>query len=107
MVRPEVSLVALPGRSWPILSPWSSAPCRSGARYAQQNELGYLIFAMSFSTVGVAVAWHRPSNPIGWLFGVIGVPGAAALVGNGHAELAVIDRAGALPGGTWAALLAV
>ena len=78
----------------------------AAARYAQENELGYLIFAVLFSTVGVVVAWHRPGNPIGWLFGLIGLLGAVALVGNGYAALAVLD-AGALPGGTWAALLAV
>jgi hypothetical protein len=79
----------------------------AAARYAQESELGYLIFAVLFSTVGVVVAWHRPSNRIGWLFGLIGLLGAVALVGNGYAGLAVVDHAGALPGGTWAALLAV
>ena len=79
----------------------------AASRYAQENELGYLIFAVLFSTVGVVVAWHRPGNRIGWLFGLIGLLGAVALVGNGYAALAVLDHAGALPGGTWAALLAV
>ena len=78
----------------------------AAARYAQESELGYLIFAVLFSTVGVVVAWHRPGNPIGWLFGLIGLLGAVTLVGNGYAGLAVLDHAGALPGGTWAALLA-
>ena len=79
----------------------------AAARYAQESELGYLIVAVLFSTVGVVVAWHRPGNPIGWLFGLIGLLGAVALVGNGYAALAVLDHAGALPGGTWVALLAV
>jgi hypothetical protein len=79
----------------------------AAARYALESELGYLTFAVLFSTVGVVVAWHRPGNPIGWLFGLIGLLGAVALVGNGYAGLAVLDRAGALPGGAWAALLAV
>jgi hypothetical protein len=57
----------------------------AAARYAQENELGYLIFAVLFPTVGVVVAWHRPGNPIGWLFGLIGLLGAVELVGSGYA----------------------
>jgi MFS/sugar transport protein len=78
----------------------------AAARYAQESELGYLIFAVLFSTIGLVVAWHRLDNPIGWLFGLIGLLGAVALAGNGYAGLAVLDHVGALPGGTWAALLA-
>jgi MFS family permease len=76
------------------------------ARYVQENELGHLIFAVLFTAIGAVVAWHRPANPIGWLFCLIGVLGAVALAGNCYAGFAVLDRTGTLPGGTWAALAA-
>jgi hypothetical protein len=78
----------------------------AAARYVQENELGHLIFAVLFSTIGALVAWHRPGNPIGWLFCLLGMLGAVALVGNSYAGFAVLDRAGTLPGGSWVALAA-
>jgi hypothetical protein len=76
----------------------------AAARYVQENELGHLIFAVLFSTIGALVTWHRPGSPIGWLFFLLGMLGAVALVGNSYAGFAVLDRAGALPGGSWVAL---
>jgi hypothetical protein len=78
----------------------------AAARYVLENELGHLTFAVLFTTIGAVVARHRPGNPIGWLFCLLGVLGAVALAGNSYAGFAVLDRASPLPGGSWAALAA-
>lgn len=63
------------------------------------------IFAGTFSTVGWLIARRHAQNPIGWLFGVIGVLFGLQLVGQEYAVYAILALPGSLPAGEFMAWL--
>ena len=61
------------------------------------------IFTVTFSTVGWLIARRHPQNPIGWLFGAIGLLFGLQLVGQEYAVYAILAQPGSLPGGEFMA----
>jgi signal transduction histidine kinase len=61
--------------------------------------------ALVFGTVGAVVASRRPSNPIGWIFCVIGLGAGVQALGTEYALWALIEEEGRPPLGTWGAWL--
>ena len=41
-----------------------------------ENGFQVIVIFMSFVTVALVIAWHRPGNPIGWIILAGGLPGA-------------------------------
>src|SRR5215217_536847 len=73
-----------------VLSASTPIPERFGFRGAD------IIFALTFSTVGAAVARRRPHNPVGWLFCAGGL--VAAIVGFAeYSVYSILTRPGSLP----------
>jgi hypothetical protein len=64
---------------------------------------GYILAFLSFLVVGVLIASHRPENPIGWMFCVIGVASVWEYFAQEYAFYALVTHPGALPGGVWMA----
>jgi signal transduction histidine kinase len=61
--------------------------------------------ALVFGAVGAVVASRRPSNPIGWIFCVIGLGAGVQALGTEYALWALIEEEGRPPLGTWGAWL--
>jgi hypothetical protein len=57
------------------------------------------VIVASCSTVGVLLASHRPTHPIGWLFGVAGFIGGVHLFCGEYAIYALVVEGASLPGG--------
>ena len=88
------------------LSMWLQT--RNGAGWwGSQSDLALVPMSLAFATVGALVAARHPRNPIGWLCGVFGLVVAVTLAGNQYAVYALVSAPGSLPGGDWAAWLAV
>ena len=62
--------------------------------------LGYLALPLAFPVVGALVADREPANPVGWLFGALGVVGGVQVAAS-----AVVLVEPAMPGRAWAAWL--
>jgi serine phosphatase RsbU (regulator of sigma subunit) len=77
---------------------WLAPAWRPGGRLAPL--LGYLALPLAFPVVGALVAGREPANPVGWLFGAIGVAGGLQLAAG-----AVALAEPALPGRDWASWL--
>jgi len=60
------------------------------------------IFQLSFSTVGVLIAVCRPRNPIGWLFGWMGLVFALSFGARLWSDAALVHHPGDLPGAAYA-----
>ena len=71
---------------------------RQGSVAAWFNYIGLLATA----TVGLVLALRRPANPIGWLFGWLGLVDGANFAAAGYASVAVSGGLD-LPGALWAA----
>jgi len=67
--------------------------------------LAFLVAALAFATTGALVASRLPSNPIGWIFCVIGLLIAAGNLPYQYADYALFVSPGSLPGGETAAVL--
>jgi hypothetical protein len=61
---------------------------------------------VSFSVVGALIAWHRPENPIGWIFLAAGLFNGLLTSGEEYAIYALLTNSGALPLGAELSLLA-
>ena len=61
--------------------------------------------ALVFGAVGAVVAGRRPSNPIGWIFCVIGLGAGVQALGTDYALWALVEQKGRPPLGTWGAWL--
>jgi hypothetical protein len=72
-----------------------------------QDELALVPMSLTFATVGALIAARHPRNPIGWLCGAFGLVVAVTHAGNQYAQYALVTAPGSLPGGDWAAWLAV
>jgi hypothetical protein len=64
-----------------------------------------LVF-LTFPVVGAAIAVRRPGNAIGWLFLAAGVGAQLEDATLGYATYALVKEPDALPGGSYAALIA-
>jgi len=60
---------------------------------------------LASSGVGLVLAVHRSSNPIGWLLLANGLVLTAHLVATPYADYAALEDPGALPGAEWAVLV--
>ena len=69
----------------------------AGGSIGWANELAYLAFMLSFSTVGALVASKRPGNPIGWL-----LVGSVLCYAVGGAGVTVAGPAVIVWAGAWA-----
>jgi len=54
------------------------------------------VFALSFVTVGALVGAHRPENPIGWIFCVIGLGWASSIFASAYAVYVFVGKHGSL-----------
>jgi hypothetical protein len=61
------------------------------------------VITASCSTVGVLIASRRPTHPIGWLFGAVGLLSGLHLFCGEYAIYALVVERGTLPGGRVAA----
>jgi hypothetical protein len=57
------------------------------------------LWAMSFPLVGAVIATHRPHNPLGWMFLVIGISTGLVIFGSQYASYVFRTAPGAGPGG--------
>jgi hypothetical protein len=57
------------------------------------------VWAMSFPLVGAVIATHRPHNPLGWIFLVIGVSTGLVVFGYEYASYVFKTAPGPAPGG--------
>jgi hypothetical protein len=57
------------------------------------------LWAMSFPLVGAVIATHRPRNPLGWIFLVIGVSTGLVVCGYEYASYVFRTAPGTAPGG--------
>jgi hypothetical protein len=88
------------------LAAWLDA--RNGAGWpGSQDELALVPMSLTFATVGALISARHPRNPIGWLCGAFGLVVAVTHTGNQYAQYALVTAPGSLPGGDWAAWLAV
>ena len=81
-----------------VLVLWLAPAWRPGAHLAP--VLGYLALPLAFPVVGALVAGREPANPVGWLFGAIGVVGGVLVAAS-----AVAVAEPALPAHDWATWL--
>src|SRR5215210_1692015 len=72
------------------------------------------LVAVVFSTVGAVIVPHRPKNPVGWLFCLVGLLAGARHFASEYAIYTLLAAPGSLPGGetlawvsTWAWILNV
>jgi hypothetical protein len=88
------------------LAAWLESRNRAGWP-GSQDELALVPMSLAFATVGALVAARHPRNPVGWLCGAFGLVVAVTHAGNQYAQYALVTAPGSLPGGDWAAWLAV
>jgi len=88
------------------LAAWLESRNRAGWP-GSQDELALVPMSLAFATVGALVAARHPRNPVGWLCGAFGLVVAVTHAGHQYAQYALVTAPGSLPGGDWAAWLAV
>jgi hypothetical protein len=88
------------------LAAWLDSRNRAGWP-GSQNDLELVPMSLAFATVGALVAARHPRNPIGWLCGAFGLVVSVTPAGIQYAIYALVTAPGSLPGGDWAAWLAV
>ena len=71
------------------------------------GEVGHAISFFAFPLVGGVIASQRPGNAVGWLLLAIGLGSGLWLAGVHYADWSLYAEPGVLPGGAWAALLAL
>ena len=64
------------------------------------------VWALSFPLVGAVIATHRPGNPLGWMFLIIGLSEGLIIFGAEYASYVFRTAPGAGPGGELAAWIA-
>jgi hypothetical protein len=69
------------------------------------DDAAVLIPAAAFAGVGSLVASRRSGNPIGWLFGLVGVTLATAVFATAYGYHSLLAEPDSLPGGTYAAFV--
>jgi hypothetical protein len=78
-----------------------------GAIDGRWDDAVVLVPAIAFAGVGSLIASRQPGNSIGWLFCVVGVVLAGVVFATAYAHHALIAEPGSLPGGAYAAFVAV
>src|SRR5688500_16234863 len=66
-----------------------------------------MLVLLTCATVGALIAWHRPENPIGWIFCAGTCLWAIGVLALEYAVYALVVRHGALFGGLWAAWVGI
>jgi hypothetical protein len=64
--------------------------------------LAYALIALTYGFLGAVIVARHPSNRVGWLFCVIGLPSGVSCLADQYGRLALVTRPGSLPGGSWA-----
>ena len=59
------------------------------------------VWAMSFPLVGAVIAIHRPRNPLGWIFLVVGLSEGLVVFGYEYASYVFRTAPGTATGGGW------
>lgn len=59
----------------------------------------FKVLSLAFATVGAVIAWRRPENPIGWIFGTGALLLALSDFAKQYAIYALVTKPGALLGG--------
>jgi signal transduction histidine kinase len=104
-------------RAW-TAAPWIAAGLVAGALVAGAvldalatthgvatwEIVAWVVATLGSTTVGLVLATRGRENPIGWLLIVNGLVLAAMGLAESYADYAVLERPGALPGGSWAVL---
>ena len=57
---------------------------------------------LAFPVVGAIIVFHRPRQPIGWLFCAIGLANSLSFAAESYAVYTLVTRPGSLPAGAWA-----
>jgi hypothetical protein len=70
------------------------------------GDTWYTLTFSAFPIVGVVIASHRPQNPIGWLFCIIGLANGLYFFSDEYAFYTLVHRPGVLPGWRVAGLVA-
>ena len=70
-------------------------------RFPSADATGYTLAFLAFLIVGILITSHRPQNPIGWMFCIIGVLNILAFFAHEYAVYALLTQPGALPGSAW------
>ncbi len=96
--------IALPTLVLLVLGAGESTPADEFG-LAGFGGLAFLVAALAFATTGALVASRLPSNPVGWIFCVIGFLIAAGDLPHQYADYALYVSPGSLPGGETAAVL--
>jgi hypothetical protein len=65
------------------------------------GDTWFTLAFLAFPIVGVVIVSHRPQNPIGWMFCVIGLGNIVSVFAHEYAFYALVTQPGALPGGMW------
>ena len=83
---------------------WGGAVALEVAKGDLRRDAVTLFLAFTgFMVVGAVIVAHRPENPIGWLFSVIGLLAAMGALAQEYAAYAYVTRPGSLPGAILAA----
>lgn len=64
-----------------------------------------LLGVIAYAGVGALVASRRPTNPVGWIFWLVGLFLGSGLMALGYADYTLLVRPGSLPGGELAVWL--
>jgi hypothetical protein len=89
------------------LGAWLEALNAPGRGSLWQQSLGLVPLSLPFATVGALIASRHRHHLIGWLLCALGLVVAVLLVGHQYSRYALVTAPGSLPGGDWAAWLAV
>ena len=78
---------------------WSTAVPLSpiGGYHAPAGFLVLALTAIIFASVGLVLVWRHAAGAIGWIYGAIGVLGAAEFVGSQYAIYGSLTAAGSVP----------
>ena len=72
------------------LTPRESVPIDLRA----ENTYPFILIQVSLLTVGAAIAWRHPANPIGWLFSATGLAAALAYLASAYAIYGTLSARG-------------
>jgi hypothetical protein len=70
-------------------------------------DLPFLLISLTFATLGILICSRRPDNVMGWIFLATGVLGGMQTFSGQYAKVALAANGLALPGGAFAAWLAM
>jgi hypothetical protein len=83
----------------------SSSEGGASTWWTEYNNFIFPVVVLAFALVGALVASRLPTNPIGWICLTIGLVMMLGGAADEYSGYALANRAGALPGGEYAAWL--